>query len=254
MRARSEEPARDDEALKARPSSGRWLTSGPRERNGARTDITVANALHLLGLILDDKHEYAKAEPPNLRALAIREKAARARPSGRRPVALQPRVAGQGETGLRQAEALYRRALDIQERALGPDHSGRRDDAQRPGRALQPEGRYDDGDPDQSARAGDSGGTLGPDDAAVALALNNLARATSSKAITPQPSRSSTRVVHLGEGARSGSSGSRVRPRRSGQNPVVRTAISRQPSRSSLRALAIREKPSGPTTRKSARR
>jgi tetratricopeptide (TPR) repeat protein len=44
-----------------------------REKTLGPEHLEVANALHLVALILDDKHDYPKAEPPNLRALAIRE-------------------------------------------------------------------------------------------------------------------------------------------------------------------------------------
>src|SRR5690349_9604523 len=45
-----------------------------REKALPADDLKIADALHLQALLYDDLHEYAKAEAPNQRALAIREK------------------------------------------------------------------------------------------------------------------------------------------------------------------------------------
>lgn len=92
-----------------------------RERERGPDDSSVADALHLVALILDDKSEYASAEPINRRALAIREQAL----GPHHPDVAQSLFNLAWIVKSRQdfagAESLYRRALDIQERAMGPD-------------------------------------------------------------------------------------------------------------------------------------
>lgn len=135
----------------------------------------VADSLHNLASLYDNKEDYAKAEPLNLRALRIREKT------------LGPDHPDVAKTlnnlawiyAVRQdytkAEVLYRRAFAIQEKALGVDHpdvASTLNDL-----ALL---YYEKGDYDQSIQVNERvldirEKALGPDDDGVGKALNNLA-------------------------------------------------------------------------------
>ena len=55
-----------------------------REQALGADDVLVGDSLHSLAMLYDDTAEYVKAEPLNLRALAITGESPRARPSGRR--------------------------------------------------------------------------------------------------------------------------------------------------------------------------
>lgn len=159
-----------DEAL---PPAERALAI--REKVLGPDDPMVADSLHDLAGLYDNKSDYAKAEPFNLRALTIREKA------------LGPDHLDVAKTlnnlawiyGVRQdyvkAESFYRRALAIQEKALGADHSEVATTLN--DLALL---YYERGDYDQSIVVNQRvlairEKALGPDDSGVAKALNNLA-------------------------------------------------------------------------------
>ncbi len=94
-----------------------------REGLLAADDPAVADSLHLLAVIHDDRHDYAKAEPPNQRALAIREKALGPDHLDVARSLFNLAWLSKVKHDVAHAEALYRRALSIQERALGAEHT-----------------------------------------------------------------------------------------------------------------------------------
>jgi CHAT domain-containing protein/Tfp pilus assembly protein PilF len=135
----------------------------------------VADSLHALASLYDDKSDYVKAEPLNLRALRIREETLGPNhPDVAKTLNNLAWIYGLMKESA-QAESLYRRALAIQEKALGADHpevATTLNDL-----ALL---YYEKGDYDQSILTNQRvlairERTLGPDDDGVAKALNNLA-------------------------------------------------------------------------------
>lgn len=143
-------------------------TLGPDHRD-------VADSLHALASLYDDKSDYAKAEPLNLRALDIREKTLGPdHPDVAKTLNNLAWIYGVRED-YAKAESFYRRALAIQENALGKNHpevASTLNDL-----ALL---YYEKGDYDQSILTNQRvlairEEMLGPDDSGVAKALNNLA-------------------------------------------------------------------------------
>ena len=99
-----------------------WLAALEEAKQFGDEDVRLATSLNNLALLYNTQGQYAQAEPPYQRALAIYEKALG--PD-------HPNVATslnnlallyntQGQYG--QAEPLYLRALAILEKALGPEH------------------------------------------------------------------------------------------------------------------------------------
>ncbi len=82
----------------------------------------MADSLHALASLYDDKSDYAKAEPLNLRALAIREKTLGPdHPDVAKTLNNLAWIYGVRED-YAKAESFYRRSLAIQENALGKNH------------------------------------------------------------------------------------------------------------------------------------
>jgi CHAT domain-containing protein/tetratricopeptide (TPR) repeat protein len=147
-----------------------------RERTLEADDLAVADVLHLVALLYDDRHEYLKAEAPNRRALAIRE--ARLGPD-------HPDVAlslynlawlAKVRQDFAESEALYKRTLDIQERSLGPDHRAVMATLNDMAVLFNQRGDYDAALALHQRVLAARERTVGADDPAVALSLNNLAR------------------------------------------------------------------------------
>ena len=106
-------------------SQRREVASHHAWRNGFDPEHpAVATNLNNLAELYREQGKYAKAEPLNQRALAIREKALG--PEHPAVAASLNNLAllydAQGK--YTEAEPLYRRALAIDEKALGPEHPG----------------------------------------------------------------------------------------------------------------------------------
>ena len=127
-------------------------------------------------MIYDDKHDYAKAEAPNLRALAIREKALGPdHPDVARSL-FNLAWLSKVKQDFAHAESLYKRALDIQEKALGPDHSEVATTLNDLAVLYNQQGNFDQSILVNQRVLAIREKALGPDDGGVAKALNNLAR------------------------------------------------------------------------------
>lgn len=93
-----------------------------REQILGPDDLAVADALHLVAVILDHKNEYKAAEPINRRALAIRERTLGPDHPDVAKSLFNLAWLASTRQDFAGAEALYARTLRIQEQALGPDH------------------------------------------------------------------------------------------------------------------------------------
>jgi CHAT domain-containing protein/Tfp pilus assembly protein PilF len=152
-----------------------------RERVLGPEHTAVADALHLLAVIYDDKNEYAKAEPLNLRALDIREKALGPdHPDVARSLFNLAWIY-KVKQDFAKAESLYRRALDIQEKALGPYHSEVATTLNDFAILYNQKGDYDQSILINQRVLQIREKVLGPDDPGVAKAINNLARVYENK-------------------------------------------------------------------------
>jgi CHAT domain-containing protein/tetratricopeptide (TPR) repeat protein len=160
-----------DEAL---PRAEQALTI--RETAFGAESLEVAEALHLVALLLDDKHEYARAETVNRRALAIREQ--QLGPDHPDVALSLSNLAwlAKVKQDFAGAETLYRRALDIQERALGPDHADVATTLNDLAILFNQTGRYDQAIAANERVIGIRESARPANDAGVALALNNLSR------------------------------------------------------------------------------
>lgn len=154
-----------------------------RERElGPGDHLAVADALHLVALILDNKGAYDKAEPINRRALAIREKLLGPDHPDVALSLFNLAWLAKVRQDFAQAESLYQRTLDIQERALGPDHADVATTLNDLAVFYSQRGEVDRSIAINERVLAIRERTLGPDDAGVAKTLNNLARGWELKA------------------------------------------------------------------------
>ena len=131
--------------------------------------------LNQIGYYLDDRAQYAEAEPLYKRAIAIGEQTL-----GSEHPDLATRLNNLAAHYWKQgrydeAEPLQQRALAIDEKALGPDHPDVAIDLNVLALLYQAEGRYAEAEPLQQRALTISEKTLGPDHPTVATRLNNLA-------------------------------------------------------------------------------
>lgn len=215
-----------------------------RERERGPDDVSVADALHQVALLLDDLHEYAAAEPVNRRALAIRE----TQLGPDHPDVAQSLFNLAWLTKSRQdfagAEALYRRALDIQERAVGSDHADVAPTLNDLAVLLNQTGRYAEAITVHrralTIRERDGNGD------GVALSLNNLARVYMNQGDYDSAAETYRRSVSHWEAA-AGSDHPRVANALEGLAQAATASgdyTTAEPLY--LRALAVREKALGP--------
>jgi CHAT domain-containing protein/tetratricopeptide (TPR) repeat protein len=134
----------------------------------------VADSLHLLAEIYDDKGDYAEAEPVNLRALAIREKALG--PDHQDVARSLHNLAWIYLTRQQyaKAEATYQRALTIQERIFGESHRTMASTLNDLAILYEHQGDYEKSITVTQRVLAIRERISDPDDDGVALALNNL--------------------------------------------------------------------------------
>ena len=135
----------------------------------------AARLLNQLACYLDDRAQYAEAEPLYERALAMSEKALG---SDHPDVAttlnnLAELYQDQGKYA--EAAALYQRALAISEKALGPDHPSVATTLNNLAELYRAQGKYAEAEPLYQRDLAISEKALGPDHPSVAATLNNLA-------------------------------------------------------------------------------
>ena len=135
----------------------------------------LATSLNNLALLYESQGQYAKAEPLNQRALAIREQALG---SDHPDVALSLN----NLAGLYRSQGLYakatplvQRALAIFEQALGPEHPDVARSLNNLAGLYKSQGQYAKGEPLYQRALAIHEQALGPDHTDVATSLNNLA-------------------------------------------------------------------------------
>ena len=206
---RLEDARRLTEDARGRRQKGKYDEAvPPAERALAITESVlgadhpaVADALHLLAVLFDDRHDYGQAEPLNQRALAIREKALGPdHPDVARSLFNLAWLA-KVKQDFSAAESLYRRTLSIQERALGAEHlqvAGTLNDL-----ALLYDERGDIDQPIQINRRvlAIREKALDANDPGVALAHNNLALSYELRADYPEAVSHFGRALQIWERA-----------------------------------------------------
>ena len=204
----------------------------------------VADALHLLAVIYDDKHDLTSAEPLNLRALAIRERAyGPEHPDVARSLFNLAWIRQNKDAA--EAASLYRRVLDIQERALGPDHVDVATTLNDLAVLHNKRGDHDQGILLNQRVLAIREAALGPDSPGIAKALNNLARDYQNKGEYEKAASLFRRAVSIWEKAL-GPDHPEVAFALDGLASVNATSGDYAAAALYLRALAIREKALGP--------
>jgi tetratricopeptide (TPR) repeat protein len=134
-----------------------------------------ARLLNQAGYYLNERAEYAQAEPLFRRALAIREKALGPEhphtASSLNNLAELLRFQGKPE----EAEPLYRRALAIYEKALGPEHPDTATGLNNLAELLRDQGKLSEAEPLYRRALAIREEALGPEHPSTAASLNNLA-------------------------------------------------------------------------------
>jgi tetratricopeptide (TPR) repeat protein len=135
----------------------------------------AARLLNQAGYYLNERAEYAQAEPLYRRALAINEKTMgpehRKTATSLNNLALTLKVQGKYD----DAEPLYRRALAIDEKAMGGDHPDTAADLNNLASLLQGQGNYEAAEPLCRRVVAICEKALGPEHPHTAISLNNLA-------------------------------------------------------------------------------
>lgn len=171
---RAEELRAEGRYGEAVPLAERALAA--REKLLAPDDIAVADALHLLALLLDDTNDYARAEPLNLRALAIREAALGPEHPDVAESLLNLAWIARSRSDTGRAATLYERALAIQEKAHGPESAEVATVLNDQAMLYDQMGDYARAIAINERVLAIRERTLGPADKGVAKALHNLAR------------------------------------------------------------------------------
>ncbi len=160
-----------DEAL---PLAERAL--GIREKVLGPNHPLVADSLHFIAIIYDDKHDYVRAEPLNDRALAIRAQALGPdHPDVARSLFNLAWIYKVRQE-FAKAESFYKRSLAIQEKAFGLDHPELATTLNDLAVLYSQKGEYDQAILINQRVLAIRERALGPDDSGVAKVLNNLAR------------------------------------------------------------------------------
>jgi tetratricopeptide (TPR) repeat protein len=137
--------------------------------------VGAARLLNHAGYYLDERAEYAQAEPLYRRALAIDEKALGPEHSSTagslNNLAELYRAQGRNQ----EAEPLHWRALAIREKALGPEHPDTAQSLNNLASLLQDQSKYKDAELLYRRSLAIVEKALGPDDSMTATCLNNLA-------------------------------------------------------------------------------
>jgi eukaryotic-like serine/threonine-protein kinase len=143
----------------------------------AQAPAALADALNDLGLVAQDRGDYAAAEQWHRQALEIRGKNLGAR-SPRTAASLQNIALALSSLNREaEAEALYREALDIYREAHGPEHTEVATTLTTLGRLKSERGIFESADSLLSEALRISRVRLGDDHPSVALALNDIGTA-----------------------------------------------------------------------------
>ncbi|MBW8832550.1 MAG: CHAT domain-containing protein [Burkholderiales bacterium] len=157
------------------------LVAAEQAAAGDPFDLSVAQALNVLGRIFLAKSDYAAARPLLERSLSIREKSLGPENSD---VAASLNNLGilYAETGdIARAEVMYRRSLEIDEKALGPDHRNVAFSLNNLGNLYSDTGNYAKAEPLFQRALATWEKLVGPDDLEVATPLDGLASLLRSK-------------------------------------------------------------------------
>ncbi len=137
--------------------------------------VEAAWLLNQTAYYLEDRAEYAQAEPLHRRALAIYEKALGPEHSETATSLNNLAVFLWAQGKLDEAEPLHRRVLAIREKSLGPEHTNTATSLNNLAALLKTQGKLDQAEPLQRRALAIDEKVLGPEHPDTATDLNNLA-------------------------------------------------------------------------------